>query len=66
MGEFNAGKINAPQSFVYFLRDWVLNHIAVNDKKLGAHLLEMKRKGELEQIVLKVKRNEDTNKLQII
>jgi len=64
--EFRFGKINTALSFVYYLRDWVLHHIAVNDKKLGNYLLEMKRKGELQQIVLKVKKNEETNKLQII
>ena len=54
--EFNAGKINTPLSFVYYLRDWVLHHIAVNDKKLGDYLLEIKKKGDLQQIVLRVKR----------
>lgn len=63
--EFNAGKINAPLSFVYYLRDWILNHIAVNDKKLGKHLLEMKKNGTLQQVVLKVKKNDETHKLQI-
>ena len=62
--EFNAGKINAPLSFVYYLRDWILNHIAVNDKKLGKHLIDMKRSGALQQVVLKVKKDEQ-NKLQI-
>ena len=61
--EFNVGKMNAPLSFVYYLRDWVLHHIAVNDKKLGAYLVEMKNSGGLTQIVLKVKRDENNKVL---
>ena len=63
--EFNFGKINTPLSLAYYLRDWVLHHIAVNDKKLGNYLLEMKRRGALQQIVLRAKRNAETNKIQI-
>ena len=41
--EFNLHKINASPSFVHYLKDWVLNHIAVSDKKMGEHLLEINR-----------------------
>ncbi|MCL2025732.1 MAG: bacteriohemerythrin [Leptospirales bacterium] len=41
--EFNLRKINSSLSFVHYLKDWVLNHIAVNDKKMGAYLLEINR-----------------------
>ena len=63
--EFNFSKVNTSLSFVYYLRDWVLRHVAVSDKKLGVYLLEMSKRGELQQIVLKVKKNGETNKLQI-
>ena len=63
--EFNSGKINAPLAFVYYLRDWIFHHIAVNDKKLGQHLLDLKKSGELQQVVLKVTKNKETNKLQV-
>ena len=49
--EFKAGKNNAPLSFVHYLKDWVLQHIAVSDKKLGTYLLEMHKNGTLLQIL---------------
>jgi len=48
--EFKTGKILVPLQFVYFLRDWVLLHIAVCDKKLGNYLLSMKRNGHLQNL----------------
>jgi hemerythrin-like metal-binding protein len=63
--EFKLGKINTSLSFVYYLRDWVLHHIAVNDKRLGMYLLEMKKRGDLQQIILKVKKDAVTNTIQI-
>ena len=63
--EFNLGKTNTSLSFVYYLRDWVLHHIAVNDKKLGTYLVEMKRKGDLQQIILKTKRDVETNRITV-
>ena len=64
--DFNEGKLNTSLSFVYYLRNWVLEHIAVNDKKLGQYLLDLKKNGELEQIVIKVKKDEETNKLTVV
>jgi len=55
--EFKTGKIIVPFQFVYFLRDWVMHHIAVCDKKLGDYLLLMKRNGHLQNISLKVKKD---------
>jgi len=48
--EFKTGKILVPLQFVYFLRDWVLHHIAVCDKKLGKYLLLIKRNGHLQNL----------------
>ena len=63
--DFKAGRILAPITFVYFLRDWVLHHIAVNDKKLGAYLLSLRGSGELQKITLKVKKDEVTKRFQV-
>ena len=63
--EFNQNNINTSLSFVYYLRDWVLRHIAVSDKHLGAYLLDMKRRGDLQQIILKAKRNVETNTIHV-
>ena len=64
--DFNFGKSNAALTFVYYLRDWILHHIAINDKKLGNSLLEMRRNGNLQQIVIKVKKDSETNELQVL
>jgi len=63
--EFNSGKTPALLSFVYFLRDWVLHHIAVSDRKMGEYLLAMQKSGELQKITLKVKMDKTTERLEI-
>ena len=55
--EYNSGKATAPLSFVYFLRDWILYHVAVSDKKMGDHFVMMHRAGELSKFTLKVKKD---------
>jgi len=55
--EFKTGKITVPFQFVYFLRDWVVHHIAVCDKKLGDYLLLMKRNGHLQNMSPRVKKD---------
>ncbi|MDR2499502.1 MAG: bacteriohemerythrin [Treponema sp.] len=54
--DFQSGKKYTPHNFVYYLRDWVLTHIAISDKKMGNHLLAMKNEGSLQRITLKVKK----------
>jgi hemerythrin-like metal-binding protein len=63
--EYKAGKMLAPLQFVYFLRDWVLHHIAVSDKRLGDYLLLLKRNGYLQKMNLMVKRDMATNRMLI-
>lgn len=63
--DYRSGKITAPLSLVYYLRDWVLHHIAVNDKKLGDYLLKLRKSGELQKMTLKVKNDEALNRVVI-
>ena len=63
--ELKAGKPIVPLSFANFLKDWVLNHIAVNDKKMGDYLIKMQRNGELHKITLKVRKDEFTDRFII-
>ena len=58
--DFSSGKIFAPLSFVYFLRDWILHHIAVCDKKMGDYLLLLWKRGELQKITMKVRTAKST------
>ena len=52
---FQQGRTYMPQNFVFFLRDWVLTHIAVSDKKMGAFLVMLKKSGLLQKMTLRVK-----------
>ncbi len=37
-GEFQKGKNFVPNNFVRFLKDWLLEHIAITDRKLGVFI----------------------------
>jgi len=63
--DFTSGKRFTPLAFVYYLRDWVLNHIAVCDKKLGSYIMLLHKQGYLQKITLKVKKNDETNRFEI-
>jgi len=63
--EFESGKIFVPLHFLYFLRDWILHHIAVCDKKLGRYLLLMKRNGYFQNMSLRVKKDMMSNRILI-
>jgi len=56
--EFCSGKTLTPLSFVYYLKDWINNHIAISDKKLGEYLKELWRSGELLKISLMLEKEE--------
>jgi hemerythrin len=53
--EFKNGKKFTPISFVHYLKDWVLSHIAVSDKQMGNYILKLKKNGGLDKIKLRVK-----------
>ena len=38
---------SASEDFVRFLRDWILNHVANTDVKIGQHIKQLKEKGVL-------------------
>ena len=44
--KFEDGKA-VPYVFVNYLRDWILNHIAVHDKAYSAYIMERKQVGTL-------------------
>jgi hemerythrin len=43
--QFDGGHTFAPKEFVEFLRDWLLTHIAVSDKKCADYILKQQRSG---------------------
>jgi len=63
--EFKSNKVLTPLAFVYYLRDWVLHHIAVCDRKMGEYLIMLRGKGELQKITIRVKTDESTNRVEI-
>lgn len=46
--DFKTGKFCTPLLFVYFLRDWVLNHIAVSDRKMGVYHVHAAKNGKVQ------------------
>ena len=44
-----------PMNFVKYLKNWVLNHIAVSDTALGNYLIRLRQFGTLDNISLKIK-----------
>jgi hemerythrin len=45
--DFEEGKKFVPNLFVRYLRDWILAHIAVEDKKYAEYILGLKRQRSL-------------------
>jgi hemerythrin len=44
---YQEGKKLVPNSFVRFLRDWILSHIAMEDTKYARYILDLKKSGQL-------------------
>jgi hemerythrin len=42
---FEGGKKFVPNVFVRYLKDWILAHIAVQDKKYAEYIMNLKRQG---------------------
>ena len=43
VNDFEGGKTFVPNNFVRFLRDWILEHIAIQDKELGVFLSQLNK-----------------------
>jgi hemerythrin len=55
--DFQAGRKTGANDFVLFLRDWILAHVGVCDKKLGIYIIKLKREGILSKMTMQVKRD---------
>jgi hemerythrin len=44
---FESGRTFVPNTFVRFLKDWVLTHIAMSDKKYAEYIMHLKKAGKL-------------------
>jgi hemerythrin len=53
---FESGKQFISNVFVKFLRDWVLLHIAISDKKYGKYLIDLKKQGILKAMVAELQK----------
>ncbi|MDR2663399.1 MAG: bacteriohemerythrin [Treponema sp.] len=53
---FQEGKKFVPNTFVRFLRDWILSHIAVMDKKYMEYIQENVSRASLDAVLLDLKK----------
>jgi hemerythrin len=50
--EFEEGKKFVPNNFVRYLKDWILAHIAVEDRKYADYILGLKKRDALKRLVV--------------
>jgi hemerythrin len=48
--DFESGQRFVPNNFVRYLRDWILAHIGVSDKKYARYIADLKQKGLAQDI----------------
>ncbi|MDR2177102.1 MAG: bacteriohemerythrin [Treponema sp.] len=56
---FKEGRKTDSKEFVLFLRDWILSHVCIRDRKLGLYLVKLKKEGNLSGIIMRVKMGAD-------
>jgi hemerythrin len=49
---FQEGKKFVPNSFVRYLKDWILSHIAMMDTQYAKYILDLKKQGQLDNVLL--------------
>jgi hemerythrin len=50
---FQDGRKFVPNNFVRYLKDWILSHIAIMDTKYARYILDLKKQGKLEGVLLR-------------
>jgi hemerythrin len=48
--ELEQGKLSVPKDFVHYLRDWILSHIAIEDRDYLNHIKKCNKLGELGEL----------------
>jgi hemerythrin len=48
---FQQGKKFVPNSFVRFLKEWILSHIAIVDTRYAAYIMDLKKQGKLNVVL---------------
>jgi hemerythrin len=49
---YHDGRKFVPNSFVRYLRDWILSHIAMTDTQYAKYILDLKKQGQLTNVLL--------------
>ncbi|MDR0643990.1 MAG: bacteriohemerythrin [Treponema sp.] len=44
---FESGKLFVPNTFVRFLKDWILTHVAMSDQKYHSYIIKLKKQGAI-------------------
>jgi hemerythrin len=49
---YHDGRKFVPNAFVRYLRDWILSHIAMMDTQYAKYILDLKKRGQLTNVLL--------------